>query len=286
MEIITGYTGKAHITAEQDRDINQGTFGADSYVLGTGSQLAAEVSTNTEIKIRDGVLMHQGCAASIKKNTYDSIQIANGSQSMNRIDLIVARYSKNQDTGAESIGLKVIQGTPASSSPSAPSYTEGDIQAGDYVADMPLYKVTIEGLNITAVDQLFEVLQTNKDLTEKISALESEIESRPVKSWHRLTGLTHSTSGSDNTTLACAWNANKPTMFMLRIAASSGASRALLTTIIPDYCATGTIGNDSADGTHQCYYLNTMKCGISFMSSTSVKIYVTGSASVELAGWY
>lgn len=149
MEIITGYTGKPHVTSEQDRDVNIGVVGEGSYVLQTGMQLAAEVSSNNEIKIRDGVLMHQGCTASIKKNTYDSLIIINGSQGMKRIDLIVARYEKNQDNGIESLDLKVIQGTPAESTPTVPEYTEGDIQAGDYVADMPMYQVIIDGLNIT-----------------------------------------------------------------------------------------------------------------------------------------
>ena len=57
MEIITGYTGKPHVTSEQDRDVNIGVVGEGSYVLQTGMQLAAEVSSNNEIKIRDGVLM-------------------------------------------------------------------------------------------------------------------------------------------------------------------------------------------------------------------------------------
>ena len=35
MDIITGYTGKAHVTAEQDRDINIGIFGKGSCVLQT-----------------------------------------------------------------------------------------------------------------------------------------------------------------------------------------------------------------------------------------------------------
>ena len=56
MEIITGYTGKPHVTSEQDRDVNIGVVGEGSYVLQTGMQLAAEVSSNNEIKIRDGVL--------------------------------------------------------------------------------------------------------------------------------------------------------------------------------------------------------------------------------------
>lgn len=168
MEIITGYTGKPHVTSEQDRDVNIGVVGEGSYVLKTGMQLAAEVSSNNEIKIRDGVLMHQGCTASIKKNTYDSLTIINGSQGMKRVDLIVARYEKNQDNGIESLDLRVIQGVPAETDPIVPEYTVGDIQAGDCVADMPLYKVIIDGLNITEVKKVFEIVGSNKDLSEQL----------------------------------------------------------------------------------------------------------------------
>lgn len=175
MEIITGYTGKPHVTSEQDRDVNIGVVGEGSYVLQTGMQLAAEVSSNNEIKIRDGVLMHQGCTASIKKNTYDSLIIINGSQGMKRIDLIVARYEKNQDNGTESLDLKVIQGTPAESTPTVPEYTEGDIQAGDYVADMPMYQVIIDGLNITEVKKVFEVAPDIGALKKEIAELNSKI---------------------------------------------------------------------------------------------------------------
>ena len=173
MEIITGYTGKPHVTSEQDRDVNIGVVGEGSYVLQTGMQLAAEVSSNNEIKIRDGVLMHQGCTASIKKNTYDSLIIINGSQGMKRIDLIVARYEKNQDNGIESLDLKVIQGTPAESTPTVPEYTEGDIQAGDYVADMPMYQVIIDGLNITEVKKVFEVAPGIDAMKKEIAELNS-----------------------------------------------------------------------------------------------------------------
>lgn len=175
MEIITGYTGKPHVTSEQDRDVNIGVVGEGSYVLQTGMQLAAEVSSNNEIKIRDGVLMHQGCTASIKKNTYDSLIIINGSQGMKRIDLIVARYEKNQDNGIESLDLKVIQGTPAESTPTVPEYTEGDIQAGDYVADMPMYQVIIDGLNITEVKKVFEVAPGIDAMKKEIAELNSNI---------------------------------------------------------------------------------------------------------------
>ena len=112
--------------------------------------------------------MHQGCAASIKKNTYDSLKIVNGSQGMKRIDLVVARYSRNQSTKVESLTLKVIQGTPVTGTPSAPGYTPGDIQAGDLIADMPLYQVTINGLNITEVKQVFNMVDTFAELNGKL----------------------------------------------------------------------------------------------------------------------
>ena len=175
MEIITGYTGKPHVTAEQDRDVNEGIFDTGSFVLKTGSQLAAELVSNNEIKIRDGVLVIQGCTAVIKKNTYDPVTIANGSQGMKRIDLIVARYNKNEETKIEEVTLKVIQGTPNASTAAVPTYKTGDIQSGDLVADMPLYKVTLDGLNVTSVDKMFMVIPTLPELNSKLVNINSKI---------------------------------------------------------------------------------------------------------------
>ena len=168
MEIITGYTGKPHVTAEQDRDVNEGIFDTGSFVLKTGSQLAAELVSNNEIKVRDGVLVIQGCTAVIKKNTYDPVTIANGSHGMKRIDLIVARYNKNEETKIEEVTLKVIQGTPNASTAAVPTYKTGDIQSGDLVADMPLYKVTLDGLNVTSVDKMFTVIPTLPELSSNL----------------------------------------------------------------------------------------------------------------------
>ena len=175
MEIITGYTGKPHVTAEQDRDVNEGIFDTGSFVLKTGSQLAAELVSNNEIKVRDGVLVIQGCTAVIKKNTYDPVTIANGSQGMKRIDLIVARYNKNEETKIEEVMLKVIQGTPNASTAAVPTYKTGDIQSGDLVADMPLYKVTLDGLNVTSVDKMFTVIPTLPELSSKLTKPNNDI---------------------------------------------------------------------------------------------------------------
>ena len=119
--------------------------------------------------------MIQGCTAVIKKNTYDPVTIANGSQGMKRIDLIVARYNKNEETKIEEVMLKVIQGTPNASTAAVPTYKTGDIQSGDLVADMPLYKVTLDGLNVTSVDKMFTVIPTLPELSSNLVNINSKI---------------------------------------------------------------------------------------------------------------
>ena len=70
MNIITGYTGEPHITSEQDRAGNQGSYGTGSYILDVGNKLSAEIVSANEIRIRDGVLSHQGCLGIIKSAAY------------------------------------------------------------------------------------------------------------------------------------------------------------------------------------------------------------------------
>lgn len=176
MNIVTGYRGEPHITAVQDRAANQGIFGEESYVLNVGQKLSAEVISANEIRINDGVLVHQGCVATINEGMYDSCDISNGSQGMLRVDLIVARYTKDAETGVEDIQLVVIEGTPAASSPAVPEYNTGDIQIGDSPVDMPLYRVNIDGVNIDSVTLIADVLSSLSDMiTETASPVSYEI---------------------------------------------------------------------------------------------------------------
>lgn len=159
MDIITGYTGVPHVTAEQDRSINQAIFGSDSYVTVVGQKFSAVLQTNNEIRIRDGVLIHQGCAGIIKKGTYDPVTLTNGSQGLKRVDLIVCRYTKNANTLVESLEWAVIQGESVESgTPVVPEHIEGDIQAGVTISDMPMYKVQFDGINITQIEAVFETI--------------------------------------------------------------------------------------------------------------------------------
>ena len=161
MNIITGYKSEPHVTSQQLRDTNIGTFGGGAYILDVGSQMAATVVSANQVDIADGLLVAEGCTAEVARGTTESMAIANGSQGMLRTDLIVARYTKVASTAVEAMALAVIKGTPAASNPATPAYNEGLIADGDSPVDFPLYKVNINGISIISVERLADVVSIN-----------------------------------------------------------------------------------------------------------------------------
>ena len=114
MEIIAGYVGEPHVTSQQERNTNIAIFGSDARIIGgVNSEFEATVVSANLVEISDGMIVCEGCTAEIPRGMNDSLVIDNGEQGMKRIDLIVARYSRNANTGAESMELVVIKGTSA-----------------------------------------------------------------------------------------------------------------------------------------------------------------------------
>lgn len=169
MQLNTGDTGRAVYPAA-DGSLYSKIFGSGCYVLSGGNELKAEIQSNNLIKIYDGDLIMQGRHSYIPASDSDNVTINNGSQGMNRKDLIVARYTKDS-TGVEDVTLQVVQGTATSGTATAPGYTDGDILKGATAKDFPLYEVSLTGINITEVKKLFKVLGTNEDLTERLAEL-------------------------------------------------------------------------------------------------------------------
>lgn len=158
MNIITGYRGEPHLTSQQDRNAYIAIFGGAVTILkDIDSELAPTVVSANLIEIADGMLVAEGCTACIERGTSDSLTIENGAQGMQRIDLIVARYTRDAGTAVEDMKLAVIKGTPSATDPAIPAYTTGLIADGDTLVDFPLYKVNISGISITSVERLVEV---------------------------------------------------------------------------------------------------------------------------------
>lgn len=157
MKIMTGKTGTPHVTSQQFRQYVESTVGQESYILASGENLEPELQTNNLLKIRSGMMSHHGNLSVVDIGTYDEVTIQNGTQGMQRIDLVVNRYTRNEETGIEENAWVVIQGTPAASNPQVPVYTEGNLQEGDLVDDCPVFEVHLNGINVTEVVKLLEV---------------------------------------------------------------------------------------------------------------------------------
>lgn len=173
MQLNTGDTGRA-VSPAADGSLYSKIFGSGCYVLSGGNELKAEIQSNNLIKIYDGDLIMQGRHSYIPASDSDNVTINNGSQGMNRKDLIVARYTKDS-TGVEDVTLQVVQGMATSGAATAPGYTDGDILKGATAKDFPLYEVSLTGINITEVKKLFKVLGTNEDLSNKLTELNGKI---------------------------------------------------------------------------------------------------------------
>nr|DAY27218.1 MAG TPA: hypothetical protein [Caudoviricetes sp.] len=179
MEIVSGRVGRPHVTSQQFRQIIEGIVGDGSCILPSGENLEPELVSNNSLKIRSGIMCHHGNISSVKIGTYDEIELTNGTQGMKRIDLVVNRYTRNEEDNTEKNEWTVIMGTPAESNPTVPEYTKGNLQEGDLVDDCPAFEIHFDGINVTEVTKRLEIAQTNKDLSNKVAELNKNIACSP-----------------------------------------------------------------------------------------------------------
>lgn len=174
MKIVSGRTGSPHVTSQQFRQMLEGILGQDSYILTSGENLKPELSSNNLLKIRSGMMCHHGCISCVEIGTYDEVTLTNGSHGMQRIDLVVNRYTRNAETEVEKCEWKVITGTAKASSPAIPTYTKGNLQEGDLVDECPVFEIHYNGINVTEVKSLLSeagsLAELNGKLEKKVDA--------------------------------------------------------------------------------------------------------------------
>lgn len=131
-------------------------------ILHAGSRMTAEIVSNNEIKINDGILCNYGRFMRIVGS--ETVKIENGSSGVKRTDLIVARFTT---TGAkETHTLTVIKGSAGGAEP---SYNQTDIYSGTGTRDLVLYAVHLNGLNITSVERKCQEYMSIRELMEIVS---------------------------------------------------------------------------------------------------------------------
>ena len=147
-KILTGYTGERHITPLDDAAVYRSIFGPDSYITREGDMCVATMPSINKFDISGGQISIQGIQTRISAEELPIDTCATGKV---RIDLIVARYTHDNDSRIDAVELRVLKGTEVSSSntPQPPAYNTGSINDGATIVDFPLYRIDLAGSAVT-----------------------------------------------------------------------------------------------------------------------------------------
>lgn len=164
---------EAHIHAEDDASVYLSLFGGDG-VSTNGQSCKATVLSNNKVRIADGIICVGGHFARIPYGDYIDCEIDSGQSGKNRNDIIVARIKTTGTGGIDTYTCEVKKGT-AGSTATDPEIVQEDLYKAGKVRELPLYRVKIEGLSITAVEQLFTLRKTNEELEKELESLNSKM---------------------------------------------------------------------------------------------------------------
>lgn len=170
--VNTPTADEAHIYAEDDASIYLSMFGGDG-VSTNGQSCKATVLSNNKVRIADGIICVGGHFARIPYGDYIDCEIENGQSGKKRNDIIVARFETTGTGGIDTYTCEVKKGT-AGSTATDPEIVQEDLYKAGKVRELPLYRVKIEGLSITAVEQLFTLRKTNEELEKELAELNSK----------------------------------------------------------------------------------------------------------------
>ena len=169
--VNTAPEAEPHIFAEDDAAIFQSIFGEDG-VSSVGQACKATVLSNNKVRVADGVIFVGGHFARIPYGEYVDCEIANGQSGKRRNDIIVAKFVTTGSGGIDTMTCEVKQGT-AGTTATDPTIIQDDIYKSGKIREFPLYRVRLDGLNITAVEQLFTVVPTNEELILQLKSMQT-----------------------------------------------------------------------------------------------------------------
>ena len=174
MKIITGKTGKPHVTSADDRALHRAEWDGDGFL--SVSQPPVLVNSTT-LRVYPCDIMFQGCHARVT-GTYEDLTFPSGETGKKRIDMLVARYTLSEE-GLEDMSLLILTGQSVESSqePQLPVYETGIIANNVSVADMPLYKIIHDGINVSGP---VAIASTFPPLSNKYTKEESDLTTKNI----------------------------------------------------------------------------------------------------------
>ncbi len=259
--ITTPEESLGNITAADDAAIFQSLIGSDG-VLNIGSKFAATVISNNKVRVADGVLCVGGHMGRTAYGDYNDMTIENGVSGQNRNDIIYAKFltSGSSDT----FTLAVKKGTGSTGTAEDPALVQGDLYENATLREIPLWRVQLEGLSITVVEQMFEAIPTIPELKkDKANASTVNVINNKLSAGY--------IAGTGSFRYKGEWESMNVSEFKLAYIISDGGTPAIM---IPCCIDTGTaalpyiVKNSSGNGIFQY-----------FVAAKRLYIYVLNNAN-------
>lgn len=175
----TAPEAEPHIYAEDDAAIYQAICGPDG-VFEIGQQCESQVISNNKVRVKDGVIIIGGHFARIPYGDYIDFEIANGQAGKKRNDILIAKFTTTGSGGIDTFTGVVKQGAAVTGTATDPALTQNDLYQNGKIRELPLYRVKLDGLSITEVEPMFNLIPTIPTLNASLSEL-SETESAELR---------------------------------------------------------------------------------------------------------
>lgn len=170
--VNTPIESSPHIFAEDDAAIYEALAGDDA-VFDIGKKMAATILSNNKVRIADGVICVGGHFGRIPYGEYVDVTIENGISGKKRNDLIVCSLETTGTGGTDTFSIAVKKGV-AGVAASDPAIIRNNIYNAGRIREFPLYRVRIDGINITAAEAMFAVTKSLKETQRDLKNAEEQ----------------------------------------------------------------------------------------------------------------
>lgn len=161
-EIVTGYTGEAHVYSSDVRALNRNLVGNGNYVLKHGGQFEYELVDANTFRLYEGDLLIQGVHGRIRTGEYVEVHPTNATQGKYR-NILVCVYYAMDTTSVEHMGVDCIYGEETSATPQDPTLSSDDLSRNGRHAYFPLYRIRQYGSNVESVEKIFKSQEYTMD---------------------------------------------------------------------------------------------------------------------------
>jgi len=177
---ITKNSISADIRAEHFASLFESIYGKSGICNIYQKLLCTKIDNNT-VRLSSGVYSLSGYMVMVENGTSEDFIIDSGTAGLKRNDLLVAEFVRNGlGSGIDILTFKIIKGTSVVGTASDPALIAQTISAEGVTRQEALYRIMIDGTNITSVVAVAQAIKS-------IDSLNNDKASKTQENWIQAT---------------------------------------------------------------------------------------------------